>query len=100
MSGKAGEIVVDDVLGHEFSGGMAVLFDFYGSESGGCNVFDQVQADRWLVRDAENSGLRVAELTPSTAVRECADGVCAEDTRKCWIVLVAASGRTITRMAE
>ena len=39
-------------------------------------------------------------LTPSTAVRECADGVCAEDARGCWLVLVVASGRTITRMAE
>ena len=57
MSGKAGEIVVVDLLGHEFSGGMAVLFDCYGSESGGCNVFDRVQADRWIVRDAKNPGL-------------------------------------------
>ena len=41
------------------------------------NVFDQVQADRWLERDAKDPGLRVVQLTPSTAVRECADGVCA-----------------------
>ena len=39
------------------------------------------------------------ELT-STAVRECADGVCAEDTRRCWFVLAAASSRTFARMAE
>ena len=54
MSGKVGEIVVCDVLGHEFPGVMAVLFDCYRSESGGCNVFDQVQADRWLVRDVKS----------------------------------------------
>ena len=42
MSGNSGEIVVGDVLGREHSGGMAVLFDGNGPESGGCNVFDQV----------------------------------------------------------
>ena len=36
----------------------------------------------------------------STAVRKCADGVCAEGTRRCWFVLAAASSRTITSMAE
>ena len=72
MSGKAGEIVVGDVLGHEFSEGMAVLFGGCGCESGGCNVFDPVQADRWLMRDAKRLGLRMAQVTPSTAVRECA----------------------------
>ena len=63
-------------------------------------LFDQVQADPWLVHDAKNPGLRMAQFTPSTAVRECADGVCAEDARRCWFVLVAASGRTTASMAE
>ena len=100
MSGKAGEIVVGDVLGHEISGGMAVLFDGYGSESGGCNVFDQVQADHRLMPDARSLGLRMAQVTPSIAVEESADGVCAEDTRRCWPVLVAASSRIVEKMAE
>ena len=96
MSGKAGEIVVGDVLGHDFPGGVAVLSDGHGSESGGCNVPDQVQADRRPIRGAKSLGLRVAQVTsppsllphphptptpphptpphPPTAVRECADG--------------------------
>ena len=79
---------------------MAVLFDSCGTRSGGRNVFVQVQADRWLVRDAKNLGLRMAQITPSTAVRKCAESVCAEDTRRCWSVRAAASSRTIARMAE
>ena len=59
MPGKTGEIVVDDVLGYDFPGRLAVLYDGCGSESGGCNVFDQVQADRRLLRDAKSFGLRV-----------------------------------------
>ena len=51
MCGKAGKILVCDVLGHELPGGMAVLFCSYGSESGGCNVCVQVQADRYFVRE-------------------------------------------------
>ena len=69
MSGKAGEIVVGDVLGRELSGGMAVLSDGYGSESDGRNVFDQGQADRRLMRDAKSFGLRMAPVTPSIAIR-------------------------------
>ena len=100
MSGKACEIVVGDVLGRELPGGTAVLSDGCGTESGRCNVFVQVRADRQLVRDAKNLGLRMAQVTPSTAVRKCADGVCAEGTRRCWSVLAAGSGRTAARMAE
>ena len=66
-----------------------MLFDSNGTDSAGCNVFVQVQADRWLVRDAQNPGL-------STVIRECADGDCAEHARRCFRVLVAANGRTIT----
>ena len=43
---------------------------------------------------------RCEKSTPSTAVRKCADGVCAEGTRRCWSVLAAGSGRTAARMAE
>ena len=49
MFGETGEIVVDDVLGYDFPGRLAVLYDGAGSESGGCNVLDQVQATRWAV---------------------------------------------------
>ena len=45
MFGEGGKIVVVDVLGHEFPGRLAVFADGDGSESGGCNVLDQVQAD-------------------------------------------------------
>ena len=45
---------------------------------------------------AKNPGHTVAQITPFTATQECAVGVCAENLRRCWLVLVAASGRTIT----
>ena len=77
-----------------------MLFANYGTESGGCNVFVQGQADRWLVCDVKNPGPRMAQITPFIAIRERADGVCAEDARRCWLVHVVASGRTITSMAE
>ena len=77
-----------------------MLFDGNCSESGGCNVLDQVQANRWAVCYAKSIGLRIAQVAPSTAVRECADGVCAEDTRRCWFVPAVESGRTVSRMAE
>ena len=57
-------------------------------------------ADSWFVCDAESLGLRMAQVTPSTAIRECPDGVCAEDSRRCWFVLIVESGRTVSRMAE
>ena len=53
---KVGEIVVGDVLRHELLGCMDVLLDGKGTKSGGCNVLDQVQADRWLVCDAKIQG--------------------------------------------
>ena len=33
----------------------------------------------WTVCDAKNLGLRLAQVAPSTEIRECADCVCAED---------------------
>ena len=45
-------------------------------------------------------GLRVAHVTPSVAIRDCADGVCAEDACGCWPVLVVASCRVAKRMTE
>ena len=59
MSGKVNEIVDYDVLGLELSRGMAVLFDSNGTES--C--------------------VRISQVTPSTAIRQCTDGVCAENSR-------------------
>ena len=81
MFGKAGEVVVVDVLEHGFPGRLAVFVDGDGSESGGCNVLDQVQAYCWTVCDAKSLGLRLAQVTPSTEIRKCTDCVCAEDTR-------------------
>ena len=100
MSGKTGKIVVDDELGYDLPGRLAVLFDGNGSENGGCNVLDQVQADSWTLCDANSLVQRVAQVTPSTEIRERANGVCAEDTRRCWTVLAVASSRIVERMAE
>ena len=71
MFGKAGEVVVADVLEHGFPGRLAVFVDGDGSESGGCNVLDQVQAYCWIVCDAKSLGLRLAQVTPSTEIRMC-----------------------------
>ena len=62
--GEIDEIAVVDVLGYDFPGRLAVLFDGNGSESGGCNVLDQVQANRCAVCDAESLGLHMAQVTP------------------------------------
>ena len=97
MFGEAGKIVVADVLGYEFPGRLAVLVDGDGSESGGCNVIDQVQTDSWIVCDAKSLGLRMAQVTPSTKIRECANGICAEDACRCWTVCAVESGRTVSR---
>ena len=98
--GKTGKIAVDDVLGYVLPGGLAVLVDGNGSESCGCNLLDQVQADSRSVCDAESLGLRVAQVTPTTEIRERANSVCAEDARRCWAVFAVASSRIVERMAE
>ena len=54
----------------------------------------------WTVCDAKSLGLRLAQVTPSTEIRKCADGVCAEDACRCWLVFAVESGRTVSRMAE
>ena len=46
---KTGEIAVSDVLGHDFFGGMDVLFDGNGTKGGWCYVLVQVQVGRWFV---------------------------------------------------
>ena len=68
MFGKVGEIAVCDVLGHELPGGIVVLFDSNGAKNGGCNVFVQVQADRWLVCDAKNPGPRMVQSAQTAFV--------------------------------
>ena len=83
MFGTTGEVAVVDVLEHGFSGRMAVFVDGDGSESGGCNVLDEVQAYCWTVWDAKSLGLRLAQVTPSTEIRKCADCVCGE---KLWTI--------------
>ena len=79
---------------------MAVLSDGYGSESGGCNVFDRVQADRRLMWDAKSLGYVWPTSLPPLRCESVQTAFCAEDTRRCWSVLAAASSRTIARMAE
>ena len=76
MFGEDGEVAVVDVLGHEFPGRLAVLVDGDHSESGGCNVLDQVQTDSWIVCDADSFGLRMAQVTPSTEIRVCRRHLC------------------------
>ena len=95
MFGEIGEIAVVDVLGYDFPGRLAVLYDGNGSESGGCNVLDQVQANRWAVCAAKRLGLRMAQVTPSTEIRERSNCVCAEVACRCWTVSAVASGRVV-----
>ena len=63
-------------------------------------MLDQVQANCWAVCDAKSLGICMAQATPTTAIRECADGVRAEDACGCWPVLAVASCRIVERMAE
>ena len=77
-----------------------MFVDGDGSESGGCNVLDQVQAYCWAVCDARSLGLRLAQVTSSTEIRKCANCVCAEDTRRCWSVSAFEGGGTVSRVAE
>ena len=100
MFGEAGKVVVVDVLGCEFPGRLAVLVDGDGSESGECDVFDQVQTDSWIVCDAESFGLRMAQATPSTEIRECANGIYAEDACGRWLVSADAGSGVVERVAE
>ena len=100
MFRTAGEVAVVDVLEHGFPGRLAVFVDVDGSESGGCNVLDQVQAYCWTVCDAKSLGQRLAQVTPSIEIRKCADCVCAEDTCRCWFVFAVEGGGTVSRVAE
>ena len=100
MFGEAGEVVVVDVLGNEFPRRLAVLVDGDGSESGGCNVLDKVQTDSWIMCDAASFGLYLAQVTPSTEIRECANDICAEDACGRWIVSADAGSGVIERMAK
>ena len=99
-SGEAGMVAVDDVLGHVVPGRKDVLVDGHGSEGGGCNVLDQVQADCWTMCDARSAGLRLALVPPTTALRESSDGVCAGNTCGCWSVSAVTSGGIVDRMAK
>ena len=65
MFGETGGIVVEDVLGNDLPGGLFVLVDGNGSESGGCNLLDQVQGRQLGLYAMRNSpGLRTAQVTP------------------------------------
>ena len=58
MFGEVGEVAVVGVLERGFPGRLAVFVDGNGPESGGCNVLDQVQANRWTVCDAKSLWLK------------------------------------------
>ena len=76
------------MLGFDFPGGWTLLVEGNDSESGGCKLLGQVQAGSRTVCDAKILGLRVAQVTNSIEKRKRANGVCAEDTCRCWTVLV------------
>ena len=57
------------------------FLDGNGTNSSGCNDPGHVQADPCVVRNEKSNGLHSAQFTLSTAVRECSDCVCTEDTR-------------------
>ena len=50
--------------------------------------------------DAESFGLCVAQVTPSTEIRKCANGICAEDACGRWIVAAAAGSGVVERVAK
>ena len=77
-----------------------LFLDGNGTKSCGCNEPGQNQADRWVVRDEESTVQHLAQFTPSTAVRECSDCVCAEDTRESCVVLAAEGGRAFSRNSK
>ena len=83
-----------------FAGRLDLLADGNSSESGGCNVLDQVQANRWTMCDAKSLGLCLVQVTPSTEIRDRANCVCAEDTCRCWSVSAVESCRAVERVAE
>ena len=58
MFGEVGEVAVVGVLERGFPGRLGVFVDGNGPESGGCNVLDQVQANRWTVCDAKSLWLK------------------------------------------
>ena len=68
--GSPDQITADvlKALPPEFPGRLAVLVDGDGSESGGCNVLDEIQTDSWIVCDAESFGLCMAQATLSTEI--------------------------------
>ena len=113
MSGTAGEVAVVDVLEHGFPGRLAVFVDGDGSESGGIrwtknkrhfmspeNTEEIRILEHARLCDAKSLGLRLAQVTLSTELQECADCVCAEDSCRCWFVFTAESGGTVSRVAE
>ena len=66
----------------EKPGGMDLFLDSSGTKSCGCNEPGQIQADRWIARDEKSVRLRLAQFTPSAAVREWFRlGLCRRYTR-------------------
>ena len=63
-------------------------------------MLDQVQAYCLTLCDAKSLGICLAPVTPSTEIRQCADCVCAEDTRRYWFIYAVESGGTVSRVAE
>ena len=59
--------------------GRTVLVDGDGSECGGCNV---------------------AQVTPSTKIRECANGMCVKDACGRWIALLETEGGAAPMVLE
>ena len=69
-------------------GGVDVLLDGNGTKGCGCNEPNQVQGDRCFCVRCEKSWATFGSVRSSTTVRKCADGVCAEDARRCLFVLL------------
>ena len=83
-----------------FPGRLAVLYDGNGSESGGCNVLDQVQSTSLGCVRCEKSWATFGSSHSSTEIRERTNCVCAEDACLCWTVSAVASGRVVEKVAE
>ena len=102
LSGKTVKIGVTDVLGNvNFLEDWLCSLTVMAPKVEGATSLAKVQANRWFVCDAKNSWPSFGStVTPSSEIRECADGVCAEDTCRCWPVPVVTSCRIVEGMAE
>ena len=92
LQDTAGKTVVGDVLEHGVPNGVDAVDDTSGPEGDWCNEPCEIQANRQLVCDGKSAGILEVRQVATNQERHEPDGVCAEDTCRCWTILAAASG--------